>query len=160
VLETFVAMIARHADIRGAPRPFGREHAAVRRIRDYIEAHYDQDISLTGLAALVSLSPYHVARVFRAEVGLPPHGYLESVRIRRAQRLLAAGMPPAAVACATGFADQSHLTHRFKRLIGVTPGRYARQRKIVQDGLPRGSYPGAEGAQRQQEREEGGKDGG
>ena len=152
VLEAFVAMIARHADIRGAARPFGHEHAAIRRIRDYIETHYDEDISLTRLAALVSLSPYYIARVFRAEVGLPPHGYLESVRIRQAQRLLAAGMPPAAVACATGFADQSHLTHRFKRFIGVTPGRYARQRKIIQDGLPRGPYAGGEGAARQQER--------
>jgi AraC-like DNA-binding protein len=151
VLETFVAMIARHADGRGAARPFGWEHAAVRRIRDYIEAHYNQDISLTRLAALVSLSPYYVARVFRAEVGLPPHGYLESVRIRRAQSLLADGMPPAAVACATGFADQSHLTHRFKRLIGVTPGRYARERKIVQDGPPRGPYAAGEGAERRQE---------
>ncbi len=152
VLEAFVAMIARHADMRGAARTFGREHAAIRRIRDYIEAHYDEDISLTRLAALASLSPYYVARVFRAEVGLPPHGYLESVRIRQAQRLLTEGMPPAAVAHATGFADQSHLTHRFKRVIGVTPGRYARQRKILQDGLPRGSYAGGESAERQQGR--------
>jgi len=63
-----------------------------------------------------------------------------------AQRLLIEGMPPAQVACATGFADQSHLTHRFKRCIGVTPGRYARQRKIVQDGAMRGPYAGAWGA--------------
>lgn len=144
VLETFVAMIGRHADLRDATRSFGQEHAAIRRIREYIEAHYDQDVSLTRLARLVALSPYYLARVFRMEIGLPPHAYLESVRIRHAQRLIAGGMPLADVACATGFVDQSHLTHRFKRLIGVTPGQYARQRKIVQDDAPPRPYADVE----------------
>lgn len=143
VLETFIAMIGRHADDRGDPRPFGREHTAVGRARAYIEAHYERDVSLTDLSRAASLSPYHLARVFRAAVGLPPHAYLESVRIRQAQCLLAKGMPTAEVACATGFADQSHLTHRFKRFIGITPGQYTRQRKIVQDDPECSPYAGA-----------------
>jgi AraC-like DNA-binding protein len=142
LLETFVGMIARHADCRNAPRTFGQERNAIRHIRDFIDANYGQDVSLTRLAQLVGLSPYYVARVFRAEVGLPPHAYLESVRIRQAQRLLAAGMPVAEVALATGFADQSHLTHRFKRYLAVTPGQYTRQRKIGQDGMPHDPYAG------------------
>ena len=52
---------------------------------------------------------------------------------RRARSLLLRGWPPARVAHQTGFADQSHLTRRFKRLVGVTPGRYAgRRSKNVQ----------------------------
>jgi AraC-like DNA-binding protein len=140
MLETLAAMIARHADSRCAVRPFGQERAAIRRVREYIEAHYDRDISLTFLAQLVSLSPFYFARVFRAEVGLPPHAYLESVRIRQAQHLVSDGAPLSQVAYATGFADQSHFTHRFKRLIGVTPGQYTGQRKIIQDAAPCDGY--------------------
>jgi AraC-like DNA-binding protein len=44
--------------------------------------------------------------------------------VERARELLAAGEPPSAVAWATGFADQSHLTRHFRRAIGVPPGRY------------------------------------
>ena len=48
------------------------------------------------------------------------------VRIRHAERLIAAGKPLAEVSAETGFSSQSHLTRHFKRLIGVTPGQYAR----------------------------------
>ena len=133
LLETLADLITRYAAIRGNARPLGRERMAIRRVRAYIETHYDADNSLTDLARMVALSPFYLARVFRAEVGLPPHAYQESVRIREAQRLLARGTPLAAVACATGFADQSHFTRRFRRVIGVPPGHYAQQRKIVQD---------------------------
>jgi AraC-like DNA-binding protein len=50
--------------------------------------------------------------------------YLESIRIRQAQRLLACGIPLAQVAYELGFSTQSHFTHRFKRLLGITPGQY------------------------------------
>jgi AraC-like DNA-binding protein len=44
------------------------------------------------------------------------------------------------VARETGFADQSHLTRRFKRLVGVTPGRYAEGSKNVQYAGDRNGY--------------------
>ncbi|CAM5537911.1 AraC family transcriptional regulator OS=Streptomyces fumanus OX=67302 GN=GCM10018772_29740 PE=4 SV=1 [Streptomyces fumanus] len=47
-----------------------------------------------------------------------------SRRVERARQLLLAGRAPADVATATGFYDQAHLTRHFKRLVGVTPGRY------------------------------------
>jgi AraC-like DNA-binding protein len=93
-------------------------------------------VTLSELAHLVGLSPFYLLRVFEQEVSIPPHAYLESVRIRRAQRLLACGIPLAQVAYDLGFSTQSHFTHRFKRLLGVTPGQYvssaqetARQRR-------------------------------
>jgi AraC-like DNA-binding protein len=72
----------------------------------------------------VGLSPYYLLRVFRDEVGMPPHAYLESRRIQQAQRLLKQGEPLAAVAHDLGFSTQSHFTTSFRRIIGVTPGQY------------------------------------
>jgi len=66
---------------------------------------------------------------------MPPHAYLESVRIRHAQALLTAGVPLVQVALDSGFSSQSHLTNRFKRVLGVTPGQYA-QRGPARRGAP------------------------
>ena len=81
----------------------------------------------------MSISPYHLARLFNSQMGIPPHAYLDSVRIRQARRLLTLGRPILEVALATGFADQSHFTRRFKRTVGVPPGDFVKHRKIVQD---------------------------
>jgi len=123
-LLTLTALIRRYASLRLPEPSLGRERLAVQQARDYIQANYAHGLSLNVLAGQVGLSPYYLLRVFRAEVGLPPHAYLESVRIQAAQAALLAGQPIAQVAHETGFSSQSHFTNRFKRFIGVTPGQY------------------------------------
>jgi AraC-like DNA-binding protein len=124
---TLAQLIKRYADIRFDERQPGQERKAVQQARCYIDERFAQGINLAQLAEHVSLSPYYLLRVFRAEVGMPPYAYLESVRIRQAQRLIEAGNPLAEVAVEVGFSSQSHLTQRFKQIIGVTPGQYAQQ---------------------------------
>jgi AraC-like DNA-binding protein len=124
---TLAQLIKQYADIRFNEQRLGKEQKAIQQARAYIEEYFAQGISLTQLAEHVSLSPYYLLRVFRAEVGMPPYTYLESVRIRHAQRLIEAGMPLAEVAAEVGFSSQSHLTRRFKQIIGVTPGQYAQK---------------------------------
>ena len=60
---------------------------------------------------------------------MPPHTYLTQIRINYAKRLLRAGVPLAEVAILVGFADQSHFTKHFKRIVGVPPGLYAQSSK-------------------------------
>ena len=102
----------------------GNEPRAVALVRAFLEAHFAERITLPTLAAAAGLSPFHLIRVFRRAAGVPPHAYLESVRIQQAQRLLMQGMSPAQVAYEVGFSSQSHFTSRFQRTIGVTLGRY------------------------------------
>ncbi len=124
---TLAQLVKRYADVHpDEPKP-GSERKAVRQACRYIEERYAEGISLSQLAEQVSFSPYYLLRVFRAQVGMPPHAYLESVRIRQAQRLIEAGRPLAEIAAEVGFSSQSHLTCRFKQIIGVTPGQYAQQ---------------------------------
>ncbi len=84
--------------------------------------------SLAELAAMTGLSQFAVLRAFRAKTGLPPHAYLNQVRVRQARTLLDQGVAPADVAMTTGFADQAHLTRHFKRVVGVPPRAYQRER--------------------------------
>lgn len=127
----FVELLRRHA--RLTLPEYGAAHQAVKQVRDYLEAHYAEPITLSDLSAQVHITPYHLARLFTRQIGIPPHKYLESVRIRHAERLLESGCPIAEVAYATGFSGQSHLTRTFKRFIGTTPGEFPKLRKIMKD---------------------------
>lgn len=126
LLHTLTALIQRHAEFRPSAPVLGKTSTLLEQARDYLTAHYAEDVSLERLAALVNLSPYHLSHRFRQQFGLPPHAYLMQVRVEQARRRLAAGLPPAETALATGFADQPHLTRAFKRIVGVGPGQYQR----------------------------------
>jgi AraC-like DNA-binding protein len=103
--------------------------SAIQPARDYIQACYAQKLSLDALAQTCHLSPYHFQRVFVEHMGLSPHDYLMHTRIRHSKSLLRQGMPLADVAQDVGFVDQSHFTHSFKRIVGLTPGYFARQQQ-------------------------------
>jgi AraC-like DNA-binding protein len=134
LIQALARLVTVHAEPGIVAKRIGRERPGVRRARDYLEAHFSRAVSLAELARVAALSPYHLARAFQREVGVPPHLYLEGVRIRRARGLLESGVPLASAALLVGYSDQSHLTRRFKRIMGVTPGVYVRKRKIRQDG--------------------------
>lgn len=125
LLWTLAQFIVRHADARPTAPTALPERLAVRRAREYLDQRFADTVSLGDLADHVGLSQYHLLRVFRDALGMPPHAYLTQVRVLRAKALLAVGQPIAAVAAEVGFADQSHLTRSFKRIVGVPPGRYA-----------------------------------
>jgi AraC-like DNA-binding protein len=124
LLEALVNLVTRHAvDKLGAPR-IGPEHRAVKLVREYLEALPSENVSLERLAQEAGLSPFHLCRVFRQSIGLPPHAYQSLIRARFAKTLLAKGLPISQVAVEVEFFDQSHLTRHFKRIFGVTPGQY------------------------------------
>jgi AraC family transcriptional regulator len=76
--------------------------------------------------------PGHFARQFRRTTGLPPQQYVIARRVERAKALLQAGtdLSLAQVAARAGFSNQSHFSHPFKRLVGVTPGQFRTPARI------------------------------
>ena len=109
------------------------EPRSVKKVRDYLRAHYSENISLSNLAALAHLSPFHLVRVFSNKIGVPPHEYQTQVRITAAQRMMRDGSSISEAAIETGFFDQSHFSRNFKRITGFTPRTYLRHSNIVQD---------------------------
>jgi AraC-like DNA-binding protein len=109
------------------------EHAVVRRVRDYLCEAYARQVSLDELAGVAGMCKYALVRAFSKEVGMPPHAYQTYVRVLRARELIAAGRRLSSVALDVGFTDQSHLSRNFKRVLGVTPGRYARLAQEVEE---------------------------
>lgn len=96
-------------------------------VRDYLHAHYAEDVTVENLASVAGLSRAHLTRAFTRYVGVPPHMYLNAIRLRHAQAIMLAGKPLAEAALTCGFADQSHFTRRFKGAMGTSPARWLRQ---------------------------------
>jgi AraC-like DNA-binding protein len=116
-------MFARYGNIIVAP-PAGDDPAGLRRARDYLCAHFCEEIGLADLAAIAGLSRAHLIRAFRRRYFITPHAFQTDLRIRHARRLLRDGVAPSDVANRCGFADQAHFTRHFKARTGVTPAIY------------------------------------
>ncbi|MGL4177047.1 MAG: helix-turn-helix domain-containing protein [Dermatophilaceae bacterium] len=97
------------------------------RARQHLSDNLAVNVSLDELAALTQTSKYHLLRVFARRFGVPPHTYQRHLRVARARRLLAAGVPAAETAARVGFADQSHLGRHFRAVTAVTPAVYGRR---------------------------------
>ena len=124
LLSVVARLITDHFVTGHALRDAGREQAAVLRVKDWLDANSEQNVSIHSLAGLAGLSPFYLVRAFHRQVGVPPHKYQTMVRINRARKLLTSGAAISEVAYCTGFFDQSHLNRCFKRTLGVTPGKY------------------------------------
>ena len=97
----------------------------LRRVTQYMQEHLQGELRLAELSALVHMSPYHFARLFKRSTGLPPHRFLVRRRIDEAQALLAARtVPIAEIARLVGFRTPSHFTTTFRRITGMTPRAY------------------------------------
>jgi AraC family transcriptional regulator len=97
-------------------------------IIEYIHAHYHQSITLSQLAAIAGVSMSHFRLLFKHSTGETPYRYIQRFRVAQARNLLiATHLPLGEVALRTGFADQSHMTHQVRKIIGVTPGTLRKQ---------------------------------
>jgi AraC-like DNA-binding protein len=94
-------------------------------VRSFIEHHLAEPLLVEQLAAVVHMSPFHFARLFKAATGSSPHAYVTTRRVEHAKELLRAGnLPLVEVGAAVGFQTQGHFTEVFHRLAGITPRRF------------------------------------
>lgn len=133
VCQFLTRLIECHAKDVPSIRPLRLAHTAVQQVRDFLDAYYAENVSLEQLASIAGLSRFYLCRAFHKEIGVPPHVYKRQRQIAQAKRLLLQRVPPHQIALDIGFADQSHFGLHFKRLVGVTPGRYVQQSNNLLD---------------------------
>jgi AraC family transcriptional regulator len=96
----------------------------LRNLLAWIEEHLDQPLTLSDLAAQVSLSEYHFARMFRQSMNLAPHQYVMQRRMSKAQNLICHGSQSLTeIAMRCGFSSASHFSNRVKSATGLTPSQ-------------------------------------
>jgi AraC family transcriptional regulator len=101
-----------------------RHHDQIEAVKQAIALHPEREWTLGALAQLVHASSFHLARLFREQIGIPVHQYL--LRSRLVKSLPAVQEPGAdltAIALDAGFSSHSHFSHSFKNLFGVAPSQ-------------------------------------
>jgi AraC family transcriptional regulator len=98
---------------------------AVRAAQELLARHFAEPTTLAALAAHVGLSPWHLSRHFRREVGLGAHQYRTRLRLLAALDRIRDSQRPdlARVAFEVGFSSHSHLSREFRAFFGVPPSR-------------------------------------
>jgi len=135
--ESLATALAAHLVARGAgagrrPHAGGLAPAVLRRVTEYLDAHVPDPVRLTDVAAVAGLNAAHLCRAFKQSAGRTLFAYLGERRVAWAADLLVrSALPLSEVALAAGFASQAHLTDRFRRATGTTPGAYRRAYRPV-----------------------------
>ena len=103
---------------------------------EYIQDQLDTDLTVSGIAQAVGMSPDHFTRLFKEATGQSPYRYVVEARVRKAKELLTTGkFTISEAAHHVGFVDQSHLTRHFKRVFGLPPKRLLESQKARDCGL-------------------------
>ena len=125
-----VALVNGYAIERPSPVLYrgGLAPARLRRIKEFVEANIDGDLTLEELAESVNLSVAHFSEMFHKSTGHTPHQFVLRQRVERAKEILRtadARVLDVAVAC--GFKTQQHFARVFRQLSGISPTEYRQE---------------------------------
>jgi AraC family transcriptional regulator len=93
-------------------------------VQEMLTTRFREEVSLTQLAAAVYTSPYHLCRIFRQQIGLSIHQYLNQLRLRTAlEELPSHNSNLTQLALSLGYNSHSHFTSAFRQTFGVPPSQ-------------------------------------
>ena len=128
MLQSFLIYLNREGQEEfsfSSPKRTARECLA---IKQYIDEHYRNTITLDHLAQISSLNKYYLAHAFREYIGLSPINYLNSRRVEEAMKLLEeTNHSIAHVAKMIGFSSQSYFAQVFQKAAGMSPGEFRKR---------------------------------
>ncbi|WP_339219644.1 AraC family transcriptional regulator [Paenibacillus sp. FSL W7-1332] len=103
---------------------------ALERVKEYIEEHYDEDLTIEQLANLSELSPKYFVEVYKKTYGHSAMDYLAHVRLNKAKQLmLGSDSLLREVAHMVGYKDEFYFSRKFKKAFGISPSVYMKTRK-------------------------------
>ena len=106
----------------------GAKRQNLQEIKDYLDAHYGEKITLDALAEQFYINKFYLTRVFKEQFGQTVTGYLMQLRITQAKRLLRfSDKNIETIAQECGMSDANYFSRIFKKVEGTTPGQYRRQ---------------------------------
>ena len=95
------------------------------KIKNYIDSHYSQNITLDFLSNLTYMNKFHLVHTFTKQIGLSPINYAINKRIQEAKNLLSTtNYSIRDIASIVGFSNSSYFSQMFKKIIGITPKNY------------------------------------
>lgn len=131
LLEIFILMIR---DFR-AQKKSGDTTVAIELTQEYMAQHYQEQLTLDGLAQMAGLSVSHYSRLFKKYIGYSPIDYLTHLRVDRAKELLVlSDYKLKSIALSVGYTDEFYFSRIFKKVTGVSPREYVKRHRNTSDG--------------------------
>lgn len=123
-VNDLVLGINRLAHEQNTPKKKASEHQLYRQLEEYIEDHLTEDLSLENLSEVFYASKYHIAHVFKDNIGLSIHQYIMKKRLNLCKEAISGGMSITEVYHLFGFGDYSSFYRAFKKEYGISPKDY------------------------------------
>lgn len=121
-LRTLVVAVLLEAVKQLDARPTLPRTRTVEAAIEYLEANFSEPVRMDRLAAAVGCSRARLFPIFKQAVGLTPNGYLQRLRIGRAEAALRSGdRSVTEIALACGFSTSQYFSNVFRKLTGTTP---------------------------------------
>lgn len=110
----------------GTGLPPSSAELGVERARAYLDAHLGERVTLARLAGVAHLSPYHLQRTFREQIGVTPRQYVDARRMERVRERLRDGDTVSRATLEAGYGSANAVYEHASERLGMTPGRYRR----------------------------------
>lgn len=104
----------------------------ITQIKEYIQEHFANEISLNEIAGKFYLNPYYLSQLFKKKTGMTYQTYITSLRMEKARQLLAENYRVYEVCERVGYSDTTYFSRIFERTVGCKPSEY--QKKIKDRG--------------------------
>ena len=128
LLNIILLLIQRQKDIHISITAFNNVSTECMAIKDYIDTHYKDPLSLDQLAAQAHQNKYYVAHTFKEAFGVPPMRYLMERRVEESKYLLdETDHSIGQIASIVGFSSSSHYSQAFRRITSMSPNEYRQQ---------------------------------
>ena len=129
VAQLLPALVLLSADLPPDARAADQPHNLVlaNRIRQYIGTHFTEQLTLEDIGEALSMSPYHLAHIFKEITGMSPIHYMIRCRVGEAQNLLiSTDYSATQIAAIVGYTNVNHFNAIFAKLVGLPRPRYRR----------------------------------
>ena len=130
MLEALIIKLLRQQTFELDTAPKNKLTKDVTLMKQYMQNHYHQRITLDHLAQVTHLNRYYISHTFKNKVGMSPMEFLNSIRIKESKILLeTTNYSITQIATIVGFSNQSYFSETFKQKIGVSPSNYRKERQ-------------------------------
>lgn len=127
-LYAILGILMRRYVIPASQKVKQEPHFPLHLVLEYIEGHYQEKITLLQLAATAHVSPYHLCRLFKQSIGMPPIKYINYIRIDKAKKLLQQHqLKIREAADMVGFSDYNYFSRLFKQYTQQSPSTWQQE---------------------------------
>lgn len=104
----------------------------IEEIKKYIVQHIDEKLELDDLSDVFYMNRYYLSHYFKKETGFTLNQYITNQKIIAAKKMLSNGLSVTDVAMGLSYNSDSHFISAFKKITGITPGKYAKEKEEKQ----------------------------